>query len=74
MYKQNDIEKELKNYEEKFYTKRKTINYKLKEKEFERTDNSIVDKIDPLSKEFLKLSLKESAYKIITEYFILFNE
>lgn len=66
LIKKNDIEKELKNYEEKFYIKRNTINYS-KEKDLDKIDNFAAYNLDPLSKEFFKLSLKESAFKIITE-------
>lgn len=47
--------------------KRNTINFKVKEKDFDNLHNSLAQNMDPLSKEFLKLSLKESAHKIITE-------
>jgi len=58
----------LKNYEEKYYSKRNTINYTKHEKDLNKFENYAPHNMDPLSKEMYKLSLKESALKIIIEY------
>lgn len=65
---QNDIEKELKTFEEKYITKKTLLMSYSKDKPNDKEKITIQPcNLDMMSKESYMLSLKEKALKLITE-------